>query len=68
MTDTRRATCWLTYPSRVRPDPHKPMGPNLLGELLWPVETTDLTDGGTRVGFSLIAPPGVNPFARKAAR
>lgn len=68
MKDTRTATCWLNYPSIVVPDPYKPLGPNLLGELLWPIEVTHGTDGSSRVGFSLIAPPDTNPFARKAAR
>ena len=68
LTDTRKATCWLTYPHTLVPDPYKPLGPNLLGEHLWPVEVTHGTDGSSRVGFSLIAPPGVNPFTGKAGR
>lgn len=62
--DTRQATCWLNYPGKVVPDPFRPLGPNLLGELLWPIEVTrDEQANTTRVGFSLIAPPGTNPFA-----
>lgn len=54
----RKATVWLNYPSRVIPDRHKPLGPNLLGERLWPVEVEHdkPKPGWTRVGFSLIAP------------
>lgn len=58
MTDTRQPTNWLTYPGRVSPDPAIALGPNLLGEHLWPVsaEYDEKTDT-TRVGLSFIAPP-----------
>ena len=55
-TAQRAATSWLNYPGDHR---HlvdgPPMGPNLFGELLYPV-TADFDGERTRVGFSLIAP------------
>ena len=54
--DTRKPTAGhLTYSKGVRPDPAVPMGPNTLGEHLWPVTVEDLGDR-TRVGFSYVAP------------
>lgn len=57
MTAGRRPVRWLNYPGdRTAIDHDTPLGPNLLGELLWPVEATyDVTDR-TRVGLSYIAP------------
>lgn len=38
----------------------QPMGPNYMGELMWPVTSTyDPSTGVTRVGFTLIPPQGV---------
>lgn len=57
----RPPTCWINYRGNVVPDPEKPMGPNLLGELLWPVDVQPNVphDGWTCVGFSTVAPsPG----------
>lgn len=50
------ASGWLNYPPGIDdPDPYRPMGPNLIGELLWPVMVQRLVDR-TRVGFAYIAP------------
>lgn len=59
----RSPTCWINYRAIVVPDPMKPMGPNLLGELLWPVDVQHNVphEGWTCVGFSLIAPAGWQP-------
>ena len=55
--DLRQPTGWLNYPGRVDdPDPDRPMGPNLLLELLWPV-MVKREDDRTRIGFSYIGPP-----------
>lgn len=56
-TDTRKATCWLNYRGEVTFQPHKPFGPNTMGETLWmvSVEYNSATDR-SRVGFSLVAP------------
>lgn len=43
--DTRQPVAgWLTYAPGVTPDPNWPMGPNLLGEALWPVAVHDVYD------------------------
>jgi hypothetical protein len=55
--DTRDPRFHLNYRGRVRPDPRVPLGPNTLGEGLWPVTVTDQPDGGTRVGLSYVAAP-----------
>lgn len=59
----RAATTWVNYPGDVTGavvdllDRSVPMGPNTIGEWLWPVSAA--FDAGlkrTRVGFSYIAP------------
>jgi len=59
--DDRRPTGWANYSGNVVPfvaARHlEPMGPNYMGELMWPVEAVfDRGSGRTRVGFSLQAP------------
>lgn len=58
MSSTHRpAVAWCTYPGTIKIDRTKPMGPNTLGEALWPVEATyDAEENETRVGFSYVAP------------
>lgn len=51
--DTRSAVVFLNYANSVAPDPLTPMGPNAMGEDLWPVA---LSEDGKRIGFSFIAP------------
>lgn len=59
--DTRKPTAgWLNYaPGVDAPNPHWPMGPNLLGELLWPV-AIERTPERTRIGFTHVPPPRAN--------
>lgn len=55
---SRSAVRWLNYTGRVEVDMGKPMGPNALGELLYPVTVEyDADSNATRVGFSFVAPP-----------
>lgn len=54
--DDRAAVAFLNYPRPVAPDPLKPMGPNTLGEHVWPVE---ISEDGKRVGFSFVSPEGL---------
>lgn len=51
---------WLNYPGdRTRIDHGTPLGPNTLGEWLWPVEAAyDPVTDRTRVGLSYIPPGG----------
>lgn len=52
--DTRAAIFTLNYKTNIDPkniNPYTPMGPNLLGEQLWPVAVE-----GNKLGLSLIAP------------
>ena len=56
----------MNYPGDVRPGILKqiesgaPMGPNYLGEQMWPVEAEyDAEKNVTRVGFTLIPPMAV---------
>lgn len=52
--DPRGAVAYLNYAKPVTGiSPFAPMGPNTLGEHVWPVE---LSEDGKRVGFSFIAP------------
>ena len=56
MTDTRKPTSFLNYCGDCRGILNEgPKGPNLLGELLYPV-TADFDGAVTRVGFSLLPP------------
>lgn len=59
----RKPTGWATYRRDVRVgiqraiDSGQPMGPNYMGELMWPVEATyDPKTDSTRVGFTLVPP------------
>jgi hypothetical protein len=55
---TREPVQWLNYRGRVSIEPGSPMGPNLMGEYLWPVVAEyDPETDTTRVGLSFIAPP-----------
>ncbi len=54
--DDRSAVVWLNYARKGDVDPTRPMGPNTMNEMLWPVEVIDKKKGGMRVGFSYIAP------------
>jgi hypothetical protein len=55
--DTRKpAAGYLTYAGGIEdPLPTIPMGPNTLGEKIWPV-TIERFDDQTRIGFSNVAP------------
>lgn len=62
---SRAATGFMTYPNDVTraiadaiaSDQPQPMGPNYIGEWMWPVSAEyDAELNVTRVGFSLIAP------------
>ena len=74
--DTRKPLAGhLTYAPGVRPDPQTPMGPNTLGEMLWPVTVEDLDDGwrelGTDAGGATawVGPEGADPIPEpKGAR
>jgi hypothetical protein len=64
--DERTATGWANYPGDVLAgitadiDSGKPMGPNYMGESMWPVEANyDEATNVTRVGFSLLGPESV---------
>lgn len=59
----RRPVTWLNYPGDVTAavaeliDNRVPMGPNTIGEWLWPVSASfDVTADRTRVGFSYLPP------------
>ena len=63
--DTRQAIGWATYRGAAYAGicrditEGRPMGPNYMGELMWPVEAVYEPDSDTtRVGFSLMAPEG----------
>lgn len=53
--DTRESVGYINYPRPVTVDPLKPMGPNTLNEMVWPVE---ISEDGKRVGLSFIEPGG----------
>ena len=57
-SDTRQPVAgFLTYgPDIDVPNPRIPMGPNTLGEQLWPV-TIERTAEQTRIGFAYAEPP-----------
>jgi len=60
VTDTRQATGYANYNGDVRPglDMKRAMGPNYMGELMWPVTASyDPETNKTKVGFSLMPPP-----------
>ena len=61
--DTRRPTAALTYHGDQRGiDPRWSLGPNTLGEWLWPVTADyDPATDRTRVGLSYIRPPEEDP-------
>jgi hypothetical protein len=53
----REPVTWLNYNGRVSINPGRPMGPNTLGEYLWPVTAQyDEATDRTCVGLSHIAP------------
>lgn len=57
----RPAVRWANYRGNVTGSIRfdQPMGPNTLGERMWPVEAVyDPESGKSRVGFSYIAPTG----------
>ena len=56
--DTRKPVAGhLTYSAGSDvPSPWAPMGPNRMGEAVWPVTSEVLEDGRIRVGFAFIAP------------
>ena len=57
MEATREPVTWLNYSGRVQINPLAPMGPNAIGELLWPVLAEyDAKTDRTRVGLSYVAP------------
>lgn len=60
----RVASCYMTYGGnccigiRERIDSLIPMGPNYMGEPMWPVSAEyDPASQKTRVGFTLVPPP-----------
>lgn len=53
--DDRQAVTHLNYRKHINPDPLTPLGPNTIGEHLWPV-TVEHHDNGTRVGLSYMPP------------
>jgi hypothetical protein len=62
--DGRTATGYMNYRGDVLAgitadiDSGRPMGPNHMGELMWPVSAVyDAETDRTRVGFSLVPPP-----------
>jgi hypothetical protein len=56
----REPVRWLNYRGQVSVDFTEPLGPNTMGEYLWPVAAHfDPATGCTRVGLSFIAPPAV---------
>ena len=63
MTDERRPTGFANYRGdhrQILDRGDTAMGPNLMGELLWPVTADyDPETNRTRVGFSLLPPGGV---------
>lgn len=71
--DDRQPIGWLSYSGRAHAsvieylDSGRPMGPNYMGELMWPVEVRyDEERDVTRVGFSLLAPPAAADDAGRA--
>lgn len=62
MSDLRKPTVFLNYSGDVADsfDMERPYGPNLMGELLYPLTTEyDKQSDRTRVGFSFVAPAEV---------
>lgn len=60
LDDDRSALVWLNY-NKLDPkniNPFTPLGPNTLGEYLWPVEV-DMKNELDRLGFSFAAPEGM---------
>jgi hypothetical protein len=54
---SREPVQWLNYSGRVEIDPATPMGPNTIGEWLWPVVVEyDAETDRSRVGLSYVAP------------
>jgi len=54
----REPVRWLNYHDDVDVDFASPMGPNTMGERLWPVTSSyDPKTNVTRVGLSYVAPP-----------
>lgn len=64
MTDTRKPSSFLNYTGDRRSildNPGQRLGPNLLGEWLYPVTAEyDAEENRTRVGLSLVAPEAVS--------
>lgn len=59
--DGRSPVKFANYRGHAAPDPRQPVGPNLLGEVLWPVSVEyDAEADRSRVGYSF-APPKVKP-------
>lgn len=55
--DGRAPVAWGNYPGRVAFTPLRPVGPNTLGEYLWPVEVQyDAETNRSRVGHSFVEP------------
>lgn len=55
--DDRSAVAWVKYSKPVQYwniNPYQPMGPNTLGEYLWPVEVE-----GNKIGLSFVRPEGL---------
>lgn len=52
--DERMAVGEINYRRAVLPDPYRPMGPNTLGEWLWPVT---VSEDFKSVGLCYIEPP-----------
>lgn len=64
--DTRQPVAgWLNYPAGSDyPDPMRPMGPNTLGERLWPV-VGERDETRTRVGFAYQPPQTIVEILRQ---
>ncbi len=57
----RQPIGFANYPGKCSVDFTRAMGPNYMGELMWPVTAEyDAETNTTRVGFSLIPPSEVN--------
>lgn len=57
----REPVRWLNYAGPVAVDFQRPLGPNTMGEYLWPVTAhRDPEKNQTRVGLSYIAPPSLS--------
>lgn len=62
MDDGRAPVVFLAYPGDLRDTFHplRPLGPNAIGERLWPIAAEyDADADQTRVGLSYITPPAI---------